>query len=64
MEAAETGQSFSAIAANFGITKGEVSHLVAKYRQTGNTKDLPRSGCLTSRKGRQTDHAALQKALF
>ena len=39
--AAETGQIFfslffSAIAARFGITKGEVSRLVAKYRQTGN----------------------------
>ena len=34
MEAAGTGQLFflSAIAARLGITKGEVSHLVAKYR--------------------------------
>ena len=40
----ETGQSFAAVAARCGITKGDVSHLVAKYRQTGNIKDLPRGG--------------------
>ena len=27
-----------------GITKSEVSRLVAKYRETGNVKDVPRSG--------------------
>ena len=36
--------SLTAIADCFGITNGEVSRLVAKYRQTGNINDLPRSG--------------------
>ena len=44
MEAAETKQPFSATVARIGITKDEVSRLVAKYRQTGNIKDLSRSG--------------------
>ena len=35
---AETGQSFSAIAARVGKIKGEVSRLVAKYSQTEKTK--------------------------
>ena len=42
--AADTGKSFSALAARFGITKGEVSCLIAKHRQTENIKALPRSG--------------------
>ena len=37
----QSGQSFSAIAARFG--EGEVSRVGAKYRKTGNIKDLPRS---------------------
>mgnify|MGYP003471160912 CR=1 FL=1 len=44
MGAAQAGQSFTVIAARFGITKSEVSRLVAKYRETGNVKDVPRSG--------------------
>ena len=42
--AAQAGQSFTVIAARFGITKSEVSRLVTKYRETGNVKDVPRSG--------------------
>ena len=63
--AAETGQSFSAIAACFGITKSEASRLVAEDRQTGNIKDLPISGrpkVTTEREDH--DRAALQKASF
>ena len=39
--APETGQSFSAVAARFTITKGEIGRLVAKYRRIGNLKVLP-----------------------
>lgn len=42
--AAEAGQSYTAIAARFGITKGEVSRLLAKHRQTATVKDRQRSG--------------------
>ena len=39
--AAQTGPSFSAVAARFEITEGEVSRLVAMYKLTGNIRDLP-----------------------
>ena len=41
--AAKTGQSFPAVAVRFGITKGEVSLPVAKYRQSANIKNLLRN---------------------
>ena len=57
------GQSFSAIAHRYAITKGEVSRLVAKHRQTGSVKDHPRSGrprVATDREDRMIAHHARQ----
>ena len=44
MGAAEAGQSYTTIAARLGVTKGQVSHLMAKLFETGIAKDRSTSG--------------------
>ena len=63
MGAVVAGQSFSAIAHRYAMTKGEVRRLVAKHRQTGSVKDHPRSGrprVITDREDRMIAHHARQ----
>ena len=59
------GSLFSATAARFGITERQVSRLVAKDRQIGNIKDLPRSERPKVTTEREDgNRTALQKASF
>jgi transposase len=54
-----TGMSFKAIGRQMGYHYTVVSHLVRKYTQTNNVKDLPRSG--RPRVTADCDERALQR---